>query len=192
MPPPPVKDIDRGWKAIMREIKKFKDYDFVVDVGLVGKEAGQVHAEEGFGGKAFIGTQEPLTNAKLASFHEFGTVAGGSARSGGSVLHVPERSFIRSTIDEKQNQITRLFERVAGAVLGLHMTWERGFGIIGVQVTNWIKAKIRKGIPPPLMPATIAARKRQFGKASSKPLIASGQLLGAITHEVRRRSEGEK
>jgi hypothetical protein len=175
-----VEDIDRGWKKIMAEMKKKPR---VIDVGIIGTEAEREP-------EALVG--EFTTNAAIASFHEFGTAAGGSSRSGGIVVASPERSFIRSTIDEKHSPIAGMFAKVARAVLGGKTTQKTGFGLIGEKVVSWIKAKIRKGIPPALMPSTIDARRRQFGKASSKPLIATGQLMGSITYAVRGIGEGDK
>jgi hypothetical protein len=168
----PVEDIDRGWKKIMAEMKRMGRSPRVIDVGIIGTEAEREL-------EALIG--EFTTNAAIGSFHEFGTVKG-----------IPERSFIRSTIDEKHSHISKLLARVARGILGLKIKWEKGAGLTGEKVVSWIKAKIRKGIPPALMPSTIDARRRQFGKASSKPLIATGQLMGSTTYAVRGIGEGDK
>ena len=144
-------------------------------------------------GKSFVGfPKEKLTNAAVAAFHEYGTKGFSLGRSGATAGGAPERSFIRATIDEKHSDIDRLFQRVAKGAVGGKVKIEKGIGLAGVKVVAWVKAKIRKGISPELMPATIRARKYQFGKASSKPLIATGQLIGSITHVVRKPSEGAK
>ena len=184
--PKDVIDIDRGWKAIKRDLLAIAQNDYGVDVGIIGSNATETHEGEveNVFGKATIGfpAKKP-TNAEVGTFHEFGTIAGGSARSGGVIIGTPERSFIRSTIDEKKALISRLFERVAKGIYDRRIAVKWGLNMIGLQAVTWIKRKIQKGIPPPLALSTIARKK------SSKPLIDTGQLIGSLTYEVRKASE---
>jgi hypothetical protein len=170
----PVVDIDRGWKAIMREMTLQQRSDLVVDVGIIGTEAEQPHSE---GGK--------LTNADIGLFHEYGTTGMSLGRSGAESGATPERSFLRSTMDESHGAITRLFERVVRGAIEQRINLRRGLNLIGERAVSWVKARIRKGIPPPLMPSTIDR------KGSSKPLIDKGQLIGSITYAVRGVDEGD-
>ena len=153
-----VEDIDHGWKRIGRDMKSAGRHPLVVDVGITGNEAEETHGDTS------------LTNATVGTFHEYGT------------KRIHERSFIRATVDEKHNDIDRLFQRVTKGVIDGKMEWKKGLGLVGEKVVSWVKARIRAGIPPPLSDETIEDRRRQFGKASSKPLIATGQLMGSITH----------
>lgn len=157
-----VEDIDRGWNKIKANAKKAAGNPMVVDVGIIGNKAAEAHGKGEF------------TNVDVGTFHEFGTKT------------IPERSFIRSTIDERRPDILKLFERIAKGILDGKIKPEKDFGLVGLKVVSWIKAKIRKGIAPPLMPATIKA------KGSSKPLIDKGELMGSITHVVRKQHEGDK
>lgn len=170
----PVIDIDRGWKRIMREMAQMQRSDLVVDVGHVGSEAEEKH-----------GDGENLTNAQVGTFHELGSKGTSLGRSGAESGAIPERSYIRSTIDEKHGPIARLLERVTRGAIDGKINYKVGLGLAGLKVVAWIKAKIRKGILPPLMPSTIAR------KGSSKPLIDTGQLIGSLTHAVRGAEEGD-
>lgn len=107
-----------------------------------------------------------LSLLEVAAVHEFG--AG----------HVPARSFIRATIDEKRSEIERLQEQLAVKVVEGKITPEDALGLVGAKVAAWCQARIAAGIAPPLKPATIAR------KGSSTPLINTGQLRSAITWRV--------
>jgi hypothetical protein len=184
-----VEDIDRGWRRIMREMKLQARHDLVVDIGIIGSEAVEIHAgPDNVFGKAYIGFKEKkkLTNADIGLFHEMGASGVSLGRSGAESGAIPERSFLRATVDEKHASITRLFVRVVRGAIDQKINLKRGLGLVGEKAVVWVKARIRKGIPPPLMPLTIAR------KGSSKPLIDTGQLLGSITYVVRGPEEGEK
>lgn len=174
-----VEDIDHGWKRIQQDMRKAGMSPLVVDVGIIGSEAEEQH-------ESFLG-KEDATNAEVGATHEYG--APGKGWRGADI---PERSFIRATVDEKHNDIDRLFQRAAKGALGDKIKLKRGLGLVGEKVVALIKAKIRKGISPPLSNVTIELRKKQFGKASTKQLIATSQLMGSITHVVRKPSEGAK
>ncbi len=117
----------------------------------------------------------------LAAIHEFGSPAAG----------IPERSFIRRTLDQKHGEIAALAGKLAKAIVYNKISHASALEILGQFLAAEIKKTIADTIPPPLKPATIAARKRQFGKASSKPLIATGQLRAAVSHKVHMAGDGE-
>ena len=162
-----VEDIDHGWNQIVIDAKTRDREDIAVDVGIIEEEAQEQHADS------------QLTNAEVGMFHEFGTV------------NVWERSFIRATIDEKHNQIARLFARLSKAMIDRKANQAKGLGLIGEQVISWIKARIRSSIPPPLTPSTIK-QKTVGGKKGTVPLIDTGQLIGSLTHAVRGVEEGDR
>lgn len=118
-----------------------------------------------------------LTLVEIAALQELGSEA----------ANIPEHSFIRSTfydraagaLREKVTDITRAI--ILGAV-----DVRRGIGLLGAWGAAEVKNTITQAdIPPPLKPATIAA------KGSSKPLVDTGQLLNAITWEVVDTREGK-
>lgn len=118
---------------------------------------------------------EPITNAVLGFIHEFGTEDG----------HVPERSFIRSTIDSNRAKYAAFIRRLARLVLLGQLSEADALNMIGLKVQGDVVRTINAGIPPPLAQSTIRS-KTVNGKAGTTPLINTGQLKSAITYEVRR------
>lgn len=149
----PIKDIDKGWNNLARAAKRAHGY---VLVGVQGTEASSQHEDDG------------VTVAEVATKNEFGDPA----------AHVPQRSFIRETVDLKQNELQRVAVGVGRAVLLDKMPLERGLALLGEKGVGVMKQRIDDGIEPPNAPSTI---KR---KGSSKPLIDKGQLKGSITYKV--------
>jgi hypothetical protein len=152
-----VRDSDRGMKALNKRLMQTSD--LALKVGLVGEKANQQHGDSGF------------TNVQLGTVHEFGSANG----------VVPERSFIRATVDEKEEDIKAIGRRVIQGIISGKVTAQRGLEIMGLRVQADIVAKIRSGIKPELKPETV---KR---KGSSTPLIDSGQLVQAINFQVVKR-----
>ena len=112
---------------------------------------------------------------QIATFHELGTPGG----------LIPQRSFIRSTVDGRRKDIAEVQTKSLDKIVDGKATAEDAAGIVGLWVENAIKKKITSGDPawPPLKDATIAR------KGSSRPLIDTGQLRASITHVV---TKGEK
>lgn len=150
-----VKDVDRGWRKIASKMARSTAVR-----AKVGVQAPEAEIDRGGG----------LTNAGLAAIHEFGSPPSS----------IPERSFLRSTFDEKQRGYQKELDRIAragldGAALEGEMT------LLGEQYRADAIDKIRSGIPPPLAPATIA---RKGGEAT--PLIDTGQLVNSIRVVVEK------
>ena len=161
-----VTDEDFGYRMLTRS---FGDLDDVgVLVGIRQDKGSQV--PEG-------GT---TTLAGYASANEFGAV-----NSDGSV-RVPERSFLRSTLDENEGRYGDGLERALGAVVDGTDTVEHAFGIVGERAVGDVRRKIGGRVPPPNAPSTIRRKK------SSMPLIDSGHLRQSIDHVVvKGDGEGE-
>lgn len=117
-------------------------------------------------------SREPETSGlslvEVALIHEFGAPAAG----------IPQRSFLRATIDEHAPDIRRLILAVAARALDGAITPAQALDQIGSKVAGWVQTRIDQGIAPPLKPETIAR------KGSSKPLVNVGQLKAAITWKV--------
>lgn len=142
------------------------------------REAGKTHVRVGvFGTETHEGSAD-LTMVELAAIHEFGSPA----------ANIPERSFIRATLNAKHDEIAKLLTGAAKAVVKGTVTVERALNIIGTAVVKDIKVRITSGpgIPPPLKDATIKH------KGSSRPLVDTGQLKNAITHVVVTGEGSEK
>jgi hypothetical protein len=143
-----IKDRDKGWNRAKRYIRDRKAQ--YVDVGVM-----TVHDLR----------SDDVTNTMLAMVHEFG-------------LGVPERSFIRSTVDEKQLEYIKFMHKLGGLVAVGKMTKKQALTLLGAKVEADMKTNIRSGIEPALAASTVAS------KGSSKPLINTGQLASSIDYEV--------
>lgn len=156
-----IKVRDLGMTAILRELHK----------------VGGVHITVGVHGDAKPRSGDGADQVLVAAANEFGTSDG----------HVPERSFIRSTIDARRSQIGALTSNTLGKVADGKQTAKDAAGVVGLFVENAIKKTITVLSDPPNAPSTIAR------KGSSNPLIDTGQLRQAITHKVvigKRRPKG--
>ncbi len=124
------------------------------------------------------------SNGRADSIFGDVTPKGGGGKRGAGV-HVPERSFIRSTVDAKKNGEWRIAaEELRKEIIAGRMTTDRALGLMGLRIKKDIQEKTRSQVPPPNAQSTIDA------KGSDHPLINTGQLLNSIDFEVHR--EGEK
>ena len=114
------------------------------------------------------GDGEGLTIGDIATFHEFGTQT------------VPQRSFIRSWFDERQEFITGTIRGQFQQVLDGKRTLEQASERVALALEGDVKQRILTNIPPPLKPATIAR------KGSSLALVDRGILRNAIRAIVKR------
>ena len=119
-----------------------------------------------------------FTNPQIGAVHEFG--------SG----HIPERSFLRSTVDGGGPMA--FAEQVSAKVARGQMSAGKAAEQIGVVTVGQVKQTIAHKIPPPLSPDTIAKRQEKgahgggllsLGDATT-PLIDSGQLVQSIQYKV--------
>jgi len=110
----------------------------------------------------------PMSLLEVAAVHEFG--AG----------HVPQRSFIRATVDLHTEEIQRLQQGLGLQIIRGEIDHTTALERLGIKVVAWVQNRIAAGIDPPNADSTIAR------KGSSKPLINTGQLRSSITHRVYR------
>lgn len=149
--PSNVKDVDLGYDAFMRRMQKHMRGPNVT-VGIQGTEAAQ---DRGFG----------ETNVTIAAVHEFGSRDG----------KIPQRSFIRATIDRERELIRRMLGKAAVAVATGGNAY-RAVGVVGEKVKSEMVKTIDRSIGlKPLADSTIEA------KGSSRPLIDTSQLKNSIT-----------
>jgi hypothetical protein len=160
-------DKDRGHKALMKLLKDMGHERTRVVVGVTGAKAAAPHPRAK--GKGY-GT----TVVDVALRNEFG-------------IGVPERSFIRSTTDTNSAKyragIRRAFrDLLEGAIAKGEVDPRKAKALerLGLQVTGDIKRAIADGIAPANAPSTIAK------KGSDTPLIDTGRMRQALSHEVRR------
>lgn len=148
-----VRVIDRGYKGAIDRTHAL--HGTSVKVGLL--DDGSM-SEDG-----------SITLAGIGSVHEYGSELAG----------VPERSFIRSAIDESAAELVKLQQRLIAAVSAGTMTPSQALGVLGTWAQAKIQAKISSNIPPPNAPSTIEA------KGSSATLIDTGRMRASIAFEIR-------
>jgi hypothetical protein len=117
--------------------------------------------------EAVAGSKKKYSLLEVAIVHEFG--AG----------HVPARSFIRATIDEKRAEIAREQAKAARAVLSGQVSADVALARLGQFVVGLIQARIVAGIAPPLAASTLRRKGRK-----TTPLILTGQLRSSVTYAV--------
>jgi hypothetical protein len=91
---------------------------------------------------------------------------------------IPERSFIRSAIDESKDEFRNFLRDGTIKVLKGKMTKRRLIGLLGLLGIEKIQEKITDGPFVPNAPSTIKA------KGSSSPLIHHAILKGSITSRL--------
>jgi len=151
-----IKDKDNGAQELLKRMKMKLD----IRVGILGDEASAQHADS------------DETNVAIGTKHEFG-------------IDVPQRSFIRETVDLNTNEIKKVQRLAAKKIIQGKSSNIKRFGdLVGLSVVAMIQERISDGIPPPNSPITIEK------KGSSKPLIDTGQLRSSITYDVKVSSRG--
>lgn len=147
---------DRGLAALLRQAARMKDVR--VKVGVLASTPPRE-------------SEDDPSMVVVATANEFGTD------------RIPERSFIRSTVESRKADIDQLLAAVGERVAGLKLTPERGMEIVGQRVRDMIRKRIVDLDTPPNAPITIER------KGSSNPLIDTGQLRQAISYEVVGKGE---
>lgn len=170
-----VKDIDRGYKAFMEAIAELKKQPYV-KVGVLGSQALEKYPEEA------------STVVEIATFNEFGTAgkqitqssvfAGATPGATKGKGAIPERSYIRSTMDQKRATYQRLVELLAGEIYLKKKSIGQVLGLIAERIKGDIQRKIVTLKDPPNAPSTVAQ------KGSTNPLVDSGRLRQSIDYEV--------
>ncbi len=178
-----VTDRDVGLKAIIAQLQQGAH----VRVGVQGSDA------------AVTPEGSKLSLVQIATVHEFGSSDG----------RIPQRSYLRSTFDEKKGELESLINRLIAKAIKSpgSLTLEQVVGLAGQRYLDLVKAKIRSKIDPPLSKFTLAKRlskiwadantkkrrdhasglQKQFDatgtlpSGSVTPLIDTGRLIGSLT-----------
>ncbi|MBM7696634.1 hypothetical protein JOD44_001751 [Salimicrobium jeotgali] len=148
-----VSIVQDNFPKLQRAIEDMSKYE--LHVGIFG--------EDDSGGDSYV---------MIANVHEFGFKR----------LNIPERSFMRSTFDEKESEWVKFMEDRMNRVFAFKMSVEQMYEQLGAKIVSDIQDKIRAIDSPPNAASTIKQ------KGSSNPLIdkgAAGGLLSRITWKVR-------
>jgi hypothetical protein len=158
-----VKVIDRGWKRIQKNMKRYFGGS-VAAVGIQGVEAEEI--DEFVHGDA--------TNVLIGVVHEFGWG------------NNPERSYLRSTFDEKLSKYKLESDKIARGIFGGGTAYG-ALLLLGEQFRGDIIRKIQSGISPGLKEKSLVGRPG----SGTTPLWATGQLVNSITSVIKDRREVE-
>jgi len=157
-------DKAKVWRRIEKQFGEMNDLHVVVGVPAGADARKPKEGEKG----------EPATMAEVAFYNEFGTE------------HIPERSFLRSTVDANAGKYAKLYEKLMGAVFEGKLTVRQAMGLLGEKARADVRKTIRSDVPPPNAPATLRRKK------STKTLVDTGQLSQSITYEVRDGKPGKE
>mgnify|MGYP001381330246 CR=1 FL=1 len=146
--------------------KLIKDADLRVFDELKRRLIGERVVKVGFPRGKFEVDGTPV--AQVAAIHEFGSPE----------RRIPERSFLRSAIRERQAEIIRLNKVSLVKIIRGQLTSEQALNQLGEMAKGSVQQKIRGGDFAPLRPSTV---KR---KGSSKPLIDTGQMVQSVSYVV--------
>lgn len=150
---------DRGYDRLKREMTRSQPVEAAVG-----------WPEQGSGPEVHD-AQSGLSNASLATIHEFGTGDG----------HIPERGALRKAFAAKQAEVLDLLSRGAGLFFDgrarLEAMLQKGGQLMAAEVQRFIDSGLAQ---PPNAPATIAR------KGSSTPLIHTDVLVSAVEWVVRK------
>lgn len=151
--PSSVRDVDRGYKKLGRTLSSMARKPRVVRIGVQGAENNEP--------RDVFGT----SNIELALVHEFGSRDG----------RVPQRSFIRSTVDRERQMFERLLQRAA-RMLAEGTDEYVALGQVGEVVKSEMVRTIDETIGlKPLAQVTIDR------KGSTVPLDDTGQMKNSIS-----------
>jgi len=145
-----VIDNDLGYKEWLKQMRNLADKPFT-KIGVLGEGESN---------------EEGVTVLEYASYNEFGT------------KDIPERSFIRSTVDERKRRIFGKAFQLQEAIFKGRMTVDTALAIMGTLIKGNIVQKIVNLRSPANAASTIRA------KGSSNPLIDTGRLRQSIDYEV--------
>lgn len=128
----------------------------VARVGLVGANASANH--------------DGVTNAELAAIHTFGALA----------MKLPARPFLAEGVIADSRQIGDVAAIAARRLANSKASPDQVMGLIGEAAVAAVRRYISTGSNlAPLSAKTIAA------KGSVRPLVDTGQLVGAISYDVK-------
>ena len=151
-------DTDKGWKQLMTAFK-VNAGQTAVFVGFL-RSSGWHKQKPGDKGP-------PLTVAQIAAANEYGRG------------DVPERSFMRSAMDEHGGELKKFIKKLTTKILDGKMSKTQALGLVGERVKTWFQSKIDENIPPPNAASTIAR------KGSDHTLVDTGQMRGSVEWEIR-------
>lgn len=176
---------------MIKPVITFQDVGLIDSIKMLGKRIKGlegafvtigVHEDAG----KYTDGPNPPTVVEVALWNEFGTE------------HIPERSFLRSAIDDNEGTINQWRTEALNKILSGDWPVSKGLEMIGFRVQQLIQNKIKSSVPPPNAPSTVAAKQASGVLPGSLPaggstgtLIDTGLLLRSISFRVQLGEGGE-
>lgn len=163
-----------GVPALLDRLRELESYQ--VAVGILSKSGGEMlmiaNVHE-------FGCTIPVTD-KMRGFlaYEYGIHLKKSTR----VIKIPERSFVRSSFDNKRNQVSDKGEDLIAKVVDGGLSARAFYEMLGQTCADTIRDYMVNEVNSPAN-----SEMTKSIKGSSNPLVDKGQLAAAITYEVRSR-----
>ncbi len=104
----------------------------------------------------------------VGAVHEFGSPA----------RNIPQRSFLRSTVNNNRQEYRRINKKLASKIISGDLDSKQALGLLGLKVEGDVKQRITDIKIPPLK----SPSKKRGG--SPNPLVDTGHLRRVITHVV--------
>lgn len=182
-----ITDTDRGQRRIMTQMRALAREEITVGVHGTGA-TGRNERGQSVTVKDHTGAEGPIAMPQLAAIHEFGTAK------------IPERSFIRSAVDENKAKYQRAYNKGVEAILDGTGTAIAAANLVGVIMVGSIRTKIFDGIAPELAASTkkmrdkskLTGKRLKSGNTTASgytPLLDSGQLAGSLAYQTKRSKE---
>lgn len=162
-----VTDKDKGFNQIIQEMEKVGKSS--VKIGFF---AGQRTRQE---------TKTNSTNGKIRKKEAGKSLVQIAIENEYGTQRIPARPFMTTTYDENRTKLNGIIGREYDKIIQGKSTVYKSLNALGLYYEGLVKQKIRSIRTPPNSPYTIAQ------KGSSKPLIDFGQMISAVTYEVRIR-----
>lgn len=188
-----VTDKDLGWSKVMRELYRLSKKEVTVGIqsGTMTEDGettlARIAAVHEFGGTITQQADTVTINRKLkrdGSFANSGRFVKRKKANFSSTharrartIKIPQRSFLRATVDEKQAQITKLATNAVKSVIE-GTDPEAVMRVVGQSIEGMVQKKITSGPFTPNAPSTIK-RKR-----SSRPLIDTGHMRQSVRYKL--------
>jgi phage gpG-like protein len=88
--------------------------------------------------------------------------------------NIPQRSFLRSTLNSNRHKYLDLFKKLSKRIVDEKMTVSKALGTVGLQVQTDVRQRITDIKEPPLK------------SRDGNPLVDTGHLRQSITYEVEK------
>ncbi|MCY6957884.1 hypothetical protein [Clostridium brassicae] len=149
------------------EIKRRK-----IKIGIFGSEDSEILM---IASVNEFGTDIRVTPKMRAYLHSQGL----HLKSTTSEIHIPERSFIRKTFNEKKNKIDTFIRQNLNEVITFRISTQTFFDRVGTYLVGLTQETLTEVNSPANHPFTL-----QKKAPKSNPLINTGRLRQSITYKV--------